>query len=76
MGMKRISALISLGLLLLACDPPEKDVPVSSVSLNKSSMELTVGETTRLSATVSPADATDRVLELFEQFRRHGIELR
>ena len=62
MGMKRISALISLGLLLLACDPPEKDVPVSSVSLNKSSLELTVGETTRLSAIVSPADATDKTV--------------
>ena len=58
--MKRILALLSLGLLILSCGPTEKEVAVSSVSLNKSSAELTVGETLRLSATVSPADATDK----------------
>ena len=60
--MKRILALLSLGLLILSCGPVEKEVAVSSVSLNRSSAELTVGETLRLSATVSPADATDRTV--------------
>ena len=62
MGMKRIIALVSLGFLLLACDPPEVDVPVSSVSLDKTSVELKVGETVRLSATVLPADAKDKTV--------------
>ncbi len=60
--MKRITALLSLGLLLLACDPPEVEVAVSSVSLNKSSAELTVGETVKLTATVLPADAKDKTV--------------
>ena len=60
--MKRILALLSLGLLILSCGPVEKEVAVSSVSLNRISAELTVGETLRLSATVSPADATDRTV--------------
>ena len=53
---------MSLGLLILSCGPVEKEVAVSSVSLNRISAELTVGETLRLSATVSPADATDRTV--------------
>ena len=36
--------------------------PVSSVTLNKSSAELTVGDTTTLTATVAPANATDKAL--------------
>ena len=60
--MKRITALLSLGLLLLACDPPEVEVAVSSVSVSPSSVELAVGESTRLSATVSPADAKDKTV--------------
>jgi hypothetical protein len=62
MMMKRITALLSLGLLLLACDPPEVEVAVSSVSVSPSSVELTVGESTRLSATVSPSDAKDKTV--------------
>ena len=60
--MKRITALLSLGLLLLACDPPEVEVAVSSVSVSPSSVELAVGESTRLSATVSPSDAKDKTV--------------
>ncbi len=37
-------------------------VPVESVTLNKSSLALTVGDTEILSATVNPTDATDKTL--------------
>ena len=62
MGIKRIFSLLSLGLLLLACDPPEVEVAVSSVSLSQATAEMLVGETIRLSATVLPADATDKAV--------------
>ena len=62
MGIKRIIALLSLGSLLLSCGKPEVEVAVSSVSLDKSSVELKVGETVRLSATVLPADAKDKTV--------------
>lgn len=60
--MKRITVLLSLGLLLLACDPPEVDIAVSSVSLSQATAEMLVGESIRLSATVLPADATDKTV--------------
>ena len=62
MRMKRITVLLSLGLLLLACDPPEVDIAVSSVSLSQATAEMLVGESIRLSATVLPADATDKTV--------------
>ena len=62
MGIKRIFTLVSLGLLLLACDPPEVEVAVSSVSLSQATAEMLVGETIILSATVLPADATDKAV--------------
>ena len=39
---------------------PVKVVPVSGVSLDKTELTLTEGDTANLSATVSPADATDK----------------
>jgi uncharacterized protein YjdB len=39
---------------------PATDIPVSSVSLNKTTAELIVGETLQLTATVSPDDATNK----------------
>ena len=53
---------VSLGLLLLSCDPDEVEVAVTSVSLNQATTEMLVGETVRLSATVTPANATDRTV--------------
>ena len=37
-------------------------VPVSAVSIDKASLEMVIGQTERLTATVSPADATDKTV--------------
>ena len=58
--MKRFLHFLSLGLLLLSCDKPVEEVPVSSVSLSQSTAEMLVGETIRLTATVLPDDAKDK----------------
>ena len=41
----------------------DENVEVTSISLNKTSATLQVGETLQLTATVSPADATDKVVK-------------
>lgn len=43
-----------------SCGPAE--VPVSSVSLNQSSLSLEIGATANLTATVNPSDATDKTV--------------
>lgn len=40
----------------------KKPVPVSSVTLNKTSLDLTKGESKTLTATVTPADATNKTV--------------
>ena len=40
----------------------KKVVPVTAVSINKSSLALTIGESETLTATVSPEDATDKTV--------------
>ena len=40
----------------------KKTIPVSSVSLNKTSLDLTKGESKTLVATVTPADATNKTI--------------
>ena len=40
----------------------EADVPVAGISLNKTRLTLTRGDTAALTATVEPADATDRTV--------------
>ena len=62
MKKKRFLTFLSLGLLLLSCDPGEVEVAVSSVSLSQTTAEMLVGETVRLSATITPANATDRTV--------------
>lgn len=47
-------------LLLVSCQKKEQVIPVSSVSINQTMVELVIGETIQLSATVSPSDATDK----------------
>lgn len=42
--------------------PPSTTVPVSSVSLNKTSLSLTVGKTEVLTATLTPTNATNRTV--------------
>ena len=60
--MKRILYFLSLGLLLLSCDKPVEEVPVSSVSLSQATAEMLVGETIRLTATVLPDNADDKAV--------------
>jgi len=60
-----IIALVAvIGFSMAACDDiiGTKDVPVSGVTLNKSSISLTVGGTETLTATVSPSDATNKAV--------------
>jgi len=49
--------LIAASFIFMACDRDER---VTGVTLNKDKLELVVGETQRLIATVLPADATNR----------------
>ena len=61
---------LSLAVLSFAgCGPKEEPIPpkparieVSGVSLDQTSLTLTVGGTASLAATVSPADATDKTV--------------
>lgn len=60
---KFVSVIAALG-VLFACDPedqPDKPelVPATSISLDKISLELLVGDTETLTATIDPAGTTD-----------------
>jgi len=56
---ERIIALVAvIGFSMAACG--DLNVPVSGVTLNKSSISLAVGGTETLTATVSPSDATNK----------------
>lgn len=58
-----LSTLTLLSALLVSCGKQpavEESVPVTSVSISPSSIELTEGETLQLSASVLPATATDK----------------
>jgi len=62
--MRSILAIIALaaviGFSMAACG--DINVPVSGVTLNESSISLTVGGTKTLTATVSPSDATNKAV--------------
>ena len=66
--MKRLILNLSIPLLLsmaFSCGDGNKTEPqktVTSVTLNQSSLTLVVGESSTLSATVSPADAPDKTV--------------
>ena len=55
--MKRLVTIAAAFCLLLGCDKPV--VTVKSIYLSTSSLDLQVGETASLSATVDPADASN-----------------
>ena len=48
--------------LALSCEKTPEEVAVSGVSIDRSTVEMTIGETVQLSATVKPADATDQTI--------------
>jgi formylglycine-generating enzyme required for sulfatase activity len=55
-----VIAIVTLTLLAIASCGGDDPVPASGVSLNKSTLNLIVGETETLTATVSPADADNK----------------
>jgi formylglycine-generating enzyme required for sulfatase activity len=68
-GLAVVAAIVfSVALLLTGCPPDEGDdtppppppVPVSGISLNTSTLNLIVGEPETMTATVSPANATNK----------------
>lgn len=63
--MKKSSLIIGLALLaapLAGCGPVEETISVESVSLSESTINLVVGTTASLVATVTPEDATDKTV--------------
>lgn len=57
-----LSALAVAALLIAACVKPQTEIAVESVSVTPTSMELTVGDTHSITATVSPSDATNKAI--------------
>ena len=49
-----------LVLFVVSCKEPDPTIPVAGVSLSKTSLEMTVGDTEELTATVTPAEATNK----------------
>ena len=65
--MKRIPCALVLGMTLLSvlfsCKPQESQtIPVTSISVNPTSLTMEEGETANISATVSPGNATDKTV--------------
>jgi len=46
--------------VLFACTQKEEEIPVSSVTISQPTAEMIVGETVKLSAIISPSNATDK----------------
>ena len=62
--MKKLALLMAAMLLMLAgCKNPELEtVDVDSVSVSPTSLDLKVGESATLTATVKPDNATDKTV--------------
>ena len=65
--MKKIPSLLLLGATMLSvlfsCKPQEENtIPVSSISVNPTSLTLEEGETSNISATVSPSNASEKTV--------------
>ena len=62
--MKRILPFIALAavsvLSMFSCKPEPAEIRVASISLSKSTLELTVGDQASLDATISPDNATNK----------------
>ena len=63
MNTKRLlTALVLFTTLFVSCKKTKEEVPVTGITLNKTTLELNVGEDTYLTATVKPDDATDKTV--------------
>ena len=63
--MKKIFYLLlaaTIGTAMVACDDDNDSVEVSGISLDKETLDLTVGETQQLTATVMPENADDKTV--------------
>ena len=49
-----------LVLFVVSCNEPDPTIPVAGVSLSNTSLVMTVGDTEELTATVTPAEATNK----------------
>lgn len=55
-----IATLFGTALLSVSCEKEAQEIAVTSISLDKSSVELVEGESVTLSATISPSTATNQ----------------
>ena len=60
MKTKFLTLFLSAAALLAACSEDDNPVAVSGITLDKPTLELTVGETGRLTVMVTPEDAADK----------------
>ena len=59
-----LTASTKVNVSSITVDPPvNNDIPVSSISLNKTSEVLRIGETSTLIATINPSNATNKTLK-------------
>ena len=61
--MKHYSIILGVlvaSCVLFACAQKEEEIPVSSVTISQPTAEIIVGETVKLSAIISPSNATDK----------------
>ena len=60
--MKKILTVLLVLMALLACDKNarEQEIIVSSVSLSQTTVEMLIGETVQLTATILPSNASDK----------------
>ena len=61
--MKRIAFYLMAAAVLLTASCKDENVAVSSVTLNKTRLELTLNAKETLEATINPSDATNKTLE-------------
>ena len=62
-SMKHYSIILGVlvaSCVLFACAQKEEEIPVSSVTISQPTAEIIVGETVKLSAIISPSNATDK----------------
>ena len=64
--MKRLLPFLALAavtvLSVFSCQQDPEEIRVSSISLSKSTLELTVGDQASLDATISPDNATENIV--------------